>query len=184
MKTAKGPMGEPWPHIAIDRGRLRGAVDRCRAAGVKYRLYPLAKAPHLNAIPGLEFKFIDCSGWFRWALWQAATEAVPDGSWHQHEWLKAQGFKRSTYEAGALVDNVVRAAYLSPLAGSVGHIAFVLDGLVYESAGGTGPRRTVSWGAQGWHRRASLYVLSFAPAPVKATSAPGKAPGAPAGAGK
>src|SRR5689334_12861793 len=104
--------GLPWPAIHVDREKLLARLAACQAAGVRYGPRPGFKAPNLNAEPGREFHYIDCSGFFRWAVWGAAHVVVPDGSVVQHDWVREQGFKKSGVYAGKLTDNILRVAFL------------------------------------------------------------------------
>lgn len=152
----------PWHLIHLDRAALIACVTRCKAVGVKYGLGN--KAPSLSSEPGRDFKAIDCSGFVRWAIYQASSHAVqfPDGSVVQHDWVTAQNFKISDVESGTLHDNRVRIAFLSPAAGGgVGHVALILNGTTLESHGGIGPDRR-AWTGEGWQAKTSVYVLTDA----------------------
>ncbi len=155
--------GFAWPVIDLDREKLIDLYLACRAAHVGYRLG--AKAAHLNARPGEGFKSIDCSGFVRWLVWNASTDhvALLDGSVQQHEQIRLLGFKPSSVADARREDNVVRAAFLSPLAGGgVGHVALIWQGKTIESCGAAGPSRR-PWNGLGWQGRCKVYALDFAP---------------------
>jgi len=93
---------------------------------------------------------IDCSGFTRYILFQAAGWRVPDGSQDQRQWFEDNGFtKLSSY---SVVNNGVGAealyiAFIKPNTngcGSVGHVWFVYkpndntDAETFESHGGIG----------------------------------------------
>ncbi len=154
--------GFDWPVIDVDRSLLLGAAKRCVEREIRYGLG--SKAPNLNAIPGVDFSRIDCSGYVRWLIWQAAKFPFPDGSVQQHERVREWGLKPSTIDAGARMDNVVRIAFLPPLRafGGVGHVALIHMAETLESCGGRGPCRR-PWGSCAWMNRVDVYVLDFAP---------------------
>lgn len=125
--------------IPVSLSILYQCVKNCRAHGVSYGLG--AKAPSLNA-DSSEFKKIDCSGFFRWALYKASGGKIiaPDGSYIQHEWLEKNGFHKVDYRnikhygRGRLFVGIEEP-------NPIGHI-FMVDGTTMktlESHGGIGP---------------------------------------------
>jgi len=152
----------PWPHLSIDVGTLTGLLLLCRQAGVGYGLG--SKAPTLSAVPGRGFHAIDCSGFVRWALYQAGHCILPDGSVNQHDWIKGNGFKQSDVASGELLDGAVRIAFLSPVdGGGVGHVVLIHNGKTFESHGHYGPDRR-PWTGDAWQGRCAVYVLMPPPA--------------------
>lgn len=150
-----------FPSVPLDEDRLRELVAACRKAGVRYGLG--SKAPSLTAVPGRDFGAIDCSGFVRWALYQASDGRLklPDGSVNQQDWVRANNYKKSDIEAGKLADGRVRIAFMSPSdGGGVGHVALVLNGKTLESHGGKGPNRR-AWTGAGWQAKARVYVLEM-----------------------
>lgn len=149
----------PWPSLPIDVAKLVKALGDCQRAKVKYGLG--SKAPTMTAVPGKDFKAIDCSGFVRWALYQATGNrfVLADGSVQQHEAIASAGFKRSAPEALLAKDGAVRIMFLSQKdGGGVGHVALVYNGTTFESHGGVGPdSRLVN--LAGWMRNTEVYVL-------------------------
>lgn len=149
-----------WKVLPVEERALRECVARCRRANVKYGLG--SKAPRMSAEPGKDFARIDCSGFVRWAIWQASPAddrvTMPDGSWHQGQWAEKQGFKQSDSKACLLKDGRVRLAYWRNPSG-VSHIALVLNGKTLESHGSRGPNRR-TWDLDvTWMRDAKVWVL-------------------------
>jgi cell wall-associated NlpC family hydrolase len=104
---------------------------------------------------------IDCSGYVRWLLHKATRGAVtiPDGSYIQHDYIEAQGYKHSSVEAGKLHDGCVRVAFLAPRDGRAGHVAIIYQGETIESHGGTGPDRR-EWTGARWQGLCTVYALT------------------------
>ena len=149
--------------IALDGEKLIACVEKCQTAGVGYGLG--SKAPSLSSEPGKDFKRIDCSGFVRWAVYQASPASarcvMPDGSSVQADWADAQGFKVSTVDACLLHDGRVRLARWNNKVG-VGHIVLVMNGRTIESHGGKGPDRRV-WSLDvGWMAACRVWVLDMA----------------------
>lgn len=145
----------------LDEQVLRDCVARCRTKHVSYGLG--SKAPSLTALPGKDFLRIDCSGFVRWAVYQASYNKLkmPDGSVVQHDWVRKQGYKVSDIASGKLKDGRVRIAFMSPAdGGGVGHVALILNGWTLESHGGGGPNRR-EWTGAGWQSTAKVYVLEM-----------------------
>ena len=124
--------------ILVNTAKLVSVVTNMRTAKVEYKLG--AKAPSLKSLVS-DIKQIDCSGFVRYAMYQATSGAVimPDGSWNQDDWCRKQGFAAVNYQktAGTL-DHRLRIAFMH---GGIGHVWFVLDGQTIESRGHVGPSR-------------------------------------------
>jgi cell wall-associated NlpC family hydrolase len=150
-----------YPSVPLDEQKIRDLVADCVRAGVRYGLG--SKAPSLTAVPGRDFKRIDCSGFVRWVLYQASGKTLnfKDGSVQQHEWIKEHGFKVSDVASGKLKDGRVRIAFLTPTdGGGVGHVVLILNGKTAESCGGIGPCRR-DWTGKGWQKKAHVYILEM-----------------------
>ncbi len=133
---------------AIDIDRLENIFCEMDIAGVKYGLG--AKAPYLDIGPS-KIKKIDCSGFVRYALYQATNGklTIPDGSWHQREWCEDKNLHKLTKYSDVLniTDRRLFIAFIKPHAngcGPVGHVWFVTklneDNIpdTMESHGGVG----------------------------------------------
>lgn len=132
----------------IDIKKLEDVFAEMDIAGVKYGLG--AKAPHLDIDPG-KIKKIDCSGFVRYAIYQATGGQlkIPDGSQNQRAWCDDQGLHRLAQYKDVLYVNEKRIflAFIRPGhngCGPVGHVWFItsLDGDnvpdTMESHGGVG----------------------------------------------
>jgi cell wall-associated NlpC family hydrolase len=156
------PSDYPWKSISLDGRKIRELVAACRANGVPYKLG--GKARSLTATPASLKGGIDCSGFVRWAVWQAsppdARVTMPDGSWHQAAWAEKEGFKESTVEACLLRDGRIRLAYWANRSG-VSHVILVLNGKTLESHGAKGPNRR-TWDLRvGWMKRSKVWCLDM-----------------------
>ena len=154
-----GTAAYPWPHLSINVATLAALIAACRSAGVGYGLG--SKAPTLSAVPGRDFHAIDCSGFVRWSLYQAAGHCtLPDGSVVQHDWIEAHGFKKSDVASAELHDGAVRIAFLSPAdGGGIGHVVLIVNGQTVESHGHYGPDRRF-WTGDAWQGKCAVYVLA------------------------
>lgn len=155
-----GEDGWAWARLDIDIPLLLTLAEKTERPGDQYGLG--AKAPSLTAQASeIAEGRIDCSGYFRWLIRRSADVTVPDGSFHQMQWLDDYGFKASSVLAATLRDGIVRAAYMKPLRpGGVGHIAIVHGGQTIESSGKRGPGRR-PWTGDGWQSRCRLWVLAL-----------------------
>ena len=163
--------------LDLDVGKLLDALRACEARGVVYKLG--AKAPEHS---GQKYAFdypptfgsIDCSGFFRYAVYHATNGAllVPDGSANQNDWAGQQGFKHSgpsvahaAYQSvGGNKDGYLRACFCraSP-AEPIGHVWFALNAFTLESHGGVGPSSR-AWDTPVLSRIVSdVYVLGHYP---------------------
>lgn len=149
----------PFPTLPVSLPRLLDVTQAMIAHGTSYKLG--AKAASLTMAPGNIGK-IDCSGYVRYALFQASGLRLTDGSVNQHDWIKEQGFKRSTVEAGKLNDGALRIAFLTPTAGGgVGHVMLIHSARTLESHGGVGvSRRAWNPDQYSFMGKCSVYVLT------------------------
>ena len=159
MKTNPGTTAFPFPTITIDIDKLLYFSATCMARGFTYDLgakIPLGKDPATmpHGTP------VDCSGYDRAAIFWASGVDIGDGSWHQHEVIKAAGFKASTASAGNLSDGAVRIAFLTPeQGGGIGHVMVIYMGSTVESHGHHGPDRRL-WGSQFFMSECAVFVLT------------------------
>ncbi|HLL84226.1 MAG TPA: hypothetical protein VK420_16305 [Longimicrobium sp.] len=151
------------PTMAIDISRLHGFLKACTGANPRVTYGLGAKVPFLGAVPGKEFKRVDCSGFVREAIRLATDPRVPfpDGSVVQHEWVRAKGFRKSNVEAAHKKDGALRIAFLRPqdVKSGIGHVVLVHNALTLESHGGTGPNSR-PWTGEGWQGKAFVYRLT------------------------
>jgi hypothetical protein len=129
--------------LPVNTAKLVQLVRDMRAAGVKYAIgnaaHPTVGKVSSLSEPVSSITALDCSGFVRYALYQAGGGQIPDGSVRQQEWFARQGFAALNYQKTAgLVDNHLRIAFL---VGHPGHVWMVLNGLTIESHGGVGPDR-------------------------------------------
>lgn len=149
----------PFPTLPVSLPRLLEVTQTMISHGTSYKLG--AKAASLTMAPG-NIGRIDCSGYVRYALFQASGLRLPDGSVVQHDWIKEQGFKKSSVDAGKLADGALRIAFLSPAAGGgVGHVMLIFGARTLESHGGVGVSRR-AWNPDQYPfmGRCSVYVLT------------------------
>lgn len=123
--------------------------------------YKLGAKCKPGAVPGLDFKAIDCSGFVRECVRRATNlgSSFPDGSVVQHDWVRRQGYERLSGNMCFAPDNGVKIAFLNPAGGEPGHVALVHDGKTLESHANVGPDSR-GWDWLGWQARAELYVLA------------------------
>ena len=152
------PSDWPWPYLDMDSDLLLELSRKTDQPGDQYKLG--GKPPSLAATAAeINQTGIDCSGYFRWLVARTTNMYVPDGSMNQRDWMDQAGFKVSSVDSGLLKDGVVRAAYMRPLPGGVGHIAMIHDGQTIESSGKRGPGRR-PWTGDGWQSRCVLWCLT------------------------
>jgi hypothetical protein len=152
----------PPPIIALDINLVRAFLEACTSA-VPRVVYGLgAKVPFHGAVPGRDFKAVDCSGFVREAIWRATSphQSFPDGSVVQHDWIRDRNFQRSTPDAALQHDGVVRIAFLRPQdsPNRIGHVVLIHNARTFESHGGVGPDSR-AWTKAGWQAKASVYIL-------------------------
>ncbi|SEC40104.1 hypothetical protein SAMN05444161_1066 [Rhizobiales bacterium GAS191] len=125
--------------------------------------YGLGKKVAFNAVPGVDFTAVDCSGFVREAVRRSTNlgNNFPDGSVVQHDWVANKGFARDNVPSGSLRDNVVRIAFLSPNAttSGIGHVVLIHNGMTLESHGGVGPDSR-PFNGNGWQALTTVFVLS------------------------
>jgi len=155
----------PWPHLDLDPEHLKELV--ALMAGCKYKLG--AKAPSLD-FQLASIKQIDCSGFVRLMIYKLTMLSdpfskglvIPDGSFNQGEWFEKNNFKPSDTESCKLLDGKLRLLWMTPKqGGGVGHIAFVLNGVTYESYGGHGPGSRKFTGKSNFQKIAKVFVLAL-----------------------
>jgi hypothetical protein len=150
------------PTIAIDLGEAQAFLDACMHSTPRVTYGLGAKVPFHGAIPGRDFKAVDCSGFIRELIWRATTphKSFPDGSVVQHDWIRDHGFERSTPQDALNQDGVVRIAFLRPQdsPSRIGHVVLVHNARTLESHGGVGPDSR-AWTNTGWQAKSFVYVL-------------------------
>ena len=103
----------------------------------------------LNGTPAMG---CDCSGYARAILWYSTFGGIapmPDGSWAEDSWFKAQGFKDTAYANCVGADDLVRLCIHRPDGRGgdpTGHVWICVHGHSVESHGGVGPaERPWNW---------------------------------------
>jgi hypothetical protein len=149
--------------LPINIDRVQQFLNACETSHPRVTYGLGAKVPFHGAVPGLDFKKIDCSGFVREAIRLATNPSAPfpDGSVVQHDWVRNKGFKRVTIGDGGLHDDHVRIAFLRPqdAPSGIGHVVLLSQGKTFESHGGVGPDSR-AWTGQGWQEKAFVYVLT------------------------
>lgn len=133
-----------------------------------YKLGAKASAAYFKEGTGVQIKDIDdidCSGFFRLTLYKACGVLCPDGSAAQLAWLRNEGFKESTVEAGKLKDGILRAAVRPQQPGSTGgargrHIVWILNARTYESSPSTHGPGSRPWTGTGWQAQCKVFVVA------------------------
>ncbi len=153
----------PAPTMPLDISLARAFLDACMNSNPRVTYGLGKKVPFHGATPGRDFKKVDCSGFVRETIWRATNPRLnfKDGSVVQHDWIRAQGFTKSTKEAAMASDNVVRIVFLRPqdAPSRIGHVALVHNGRTLESHGGTGPNSR-AWTMSGWQSKVFVYLLT------------------------
>lgn len=159
IRAARGPA----PVMPLEFSLARAFLDACMNSNPRVTYGLGKKVPFHGATPGSDFKRVDCSGFVRELIWRATNPRLnfKDGSVVQHDWIRAQGFTKSTKEAAMASDNAIRIAFLRPqdAPSGVGHVALVHNGRTLESHGGTGPNSR-AWTISGWQSKTSVYLLT------------------------
>jgi hypothetical protein len=147
----------------FDRARAQAFLDACLTSHPRVTYGLGSKPPFHGAIPGRDFRRVDCSGFVREAIRLSTNPSVPfpDGSVVQHDWVRGHGFEKSTIAAGGESDGVVRIAFLRPQDSPhhIGHVVLIADGRTLESHGGVGPDSR-PWDGRDWQAKAFVYVLA------------------------
>jgi hypothetical protein len=150
------------PTISIDLAQAQAFLQACMHSTPRVTYGLGAKVPFHGAVPGRDFKAVDCSGFVRELIWRATTphKSFPDGSVVQHDWIRDHGFERSTPQAALNQDGVIRIAFLRPQdsPSRIGHIVLVHNARTLESHGGVGPDSR-AWTNTGWQAKSFVYVL-------------------------
>jgi hypothetical protein len=142
-KQTTGPLAG-YPLLAVDMVKFAAYKQAAYDKGVDYGLG--AKDPHLGAWP-IDYTKIDCSGFVRAILaystnGQTVKFGMPDGSFLESDWFKAQGFKAINYsQVPDYASHLCVAIHRPGGRGgdSIGHIWFCIHGHSVESYGGNGP---------------------------------------------
>jgi hypothetical protein len=149
--------------LTLDMSRVRAFLQACMTSTPRVTYGLGKKVPSLASIPGRDFTQVDCSGFVRQALRLGTTPAVafPDGSVNQHDWVRAQGFAKSTAAAALQNDGFVRIAFLRPqdTSSHIGHVVLISGAKTLESHGGVGPDSR-AWTGAGWQASTFVYVLA------------------------
>ena len=142
-KQTSGPLAG-FALLGIDWARFEQYENATVDKGIRYGFG--SKDPHLGAWP-VDYTSIDCSGYVRailaYATHQQTTQnGMPDGSFLEADWFKAQGFKAIDYStapdwASHLIVGIHRPGGRG--GDAVGHIWLCIHGHTIESYGGHGP---------------------------------------------
>lgn len=144
-----------WPTLDLD------PLDIPKLLAKMHARYGWGKKPDLDAQLA-DIEELDCSALTKIFLYKLTGIVMPDGSVAQHDWVRKQGFKESTPDAGELKDGILRIAFWNA-GGDNRHTSFILNGRTYESHGGKakiGPDSRV-WNCQGWQAASKVYVLAL-----------------------
>jgi lysozyme family protein len=151
------------PTLPLDIAVAQAFLDGCMNAVPRVTYGLGAKVPFHGAVPGKDFKKVDCSGFIREAIWRATSphQSFPDGSVVQHDWIRDHSFERTTPAAALQPDGVIRIAFLRPQDSPqrIGHVVLIHDARTLESHGGVGPDSR-PWTNTGWQAKALVYVLA------------------------
>lgn len=150
-----------WPTIDFDIPLLLRVHGNAITAGNQYGLGD--KVPLDIDSTEIGDHDVDCSGYVRWLVYKGTGSGlvIPDGSYIQHDWVKAKGFKSSSVENAKRLDGVVRIAFLPPgKIGKIGHVALVYNGRTFESHSGTGPDSRSWTGTPRWQANCTVYALT------------------------
>ncbi len=154
------------PTLKLDMSRVRAFLQACETSTPRVTYGLGKKVPFLGAVPGRDFTKVDCSGFIREALRLATTPpmAFPDGSVNQHDWIRAQGFAKSTVSAALQSDSLVRIAFLRPqdTSSHIGHVVLVAGAKTLESHGGVGPDSR-TWTGAGWQASTFTFLPPIRP---------------------
>ncbi|WP_315778808.1 MULTISPECIES: chitosanase [unclassified Bradyrhizobium] len=159
-----GGAAGPAPLLTLDMNAAWSFLQACMTSRPRVTYGLGKKVPFLGAVPGRDFTQVDCSGFVREALRRATSPALrfPDGSVNQHDWIRAQGFAKSTVAAATQSDGLVRIAFLRPqdTSSHIGHVVLISGGKTLEShGGGVGPDSR-PWTGASWQASTFVYVLA------------------------
>jgi hypothetical protein len=153
--------------IELDIVAAQDFLDACIAAHPRVGYGLGAKVPFPGAVPGKDFRRVDCSGFVREAIRRAEAKNLgfPDGSVVQHDWVRSHHFAADTVAGAGAHDGIVRIAFLRPQdsPSRIGHVVLIHDGRTLESHGGIGPDSR-PWTGEDWQRYAFVYRLTAATA--------------------
>jgi hypothetical protein len=148
---------------SVDIAKANAFLQACISSSPRVTYGLGAKLPRHGAVPGRDFRKVDCSGFVRELIWLATTPQVnfPDGSVVQHEWVQARQLPKSAPAEATAADGVVRIAFLRPQdsPSGIGHVVLVHNGRTLESHGGVGPNSR-PWTGAGWQAKARVYAMS------------------------
>ena len=164
--TAEAPAKQfaamPVATLAIDIAAASVFLQSCMTSTPRVTYGLGAKISPHGAIPGADFKKVDCSGFVREAIWRSTSPHFnfPDGSVVQHDWIRDKGYKQSSRADALLQDGKIRIVFLRPqdAPSHVGHVALVHNAKTLESHGGVGPDSR-NWTNTGWQAKAFAYIL-------------------------
>jgi hypothetical protein len=148
--------------VALTIAAAQDFLKKCMTSNPRVTYGLGAKVPFHGAVPGADFRRVDCSGFVREALYCANSNLkFPDGSVVQHEWVRVHGFAQTDVASGKTSDNKVRIAFLRPqdTKSGIGHVVLIYNGKTLESHGGVGPDSRL-WTGYGWQGIAYVYTLS------------------------
>ena len=149
------------PTLAIDIATANNFLQSCMTSTPRVKYGLGAKVSPHGLVPGSGFKKVDCSGFVRETIWRSASHFnFPDGSVVQHDWIKDNGYERSSRTDALLKDGKIRIAFLRPQdsASHIGHVALVHNAKTLESHGRVGPNAR-DWTNTGWQAKSFVYIL-------------------------
>lgn len=157
------PFADGPAHLLLDVTEILAFYHACDTASPRVGYKMGAKVKSHGDVPGVDFTAVDCSGFFKEAIWRGTSPHIktPSGSVRQHGWVKQQGFSKQTLEDGLQQDGAVRVAFLRPADSpqNIGHVALIHNGETIESHGGVGPNRR-PWDMRHWQAKTTVYLLS------------------------
>jgi hypothetical protein len=131
--------------MLVDINKILDLLKEMQEAKIHYLLG--AKQDLHKPVSSFSPKLIDCSGFVRYVLYNAApggAAPIPDGTWGQNQYFNKQLFTEVDYKTSAsLADAKLRIAFARQ---SEGHVWLIHDGWTIESHSfhkgeGNGPDR-------------------------------------------
>jgi hypothetical protein len=159
--SAEQAFVEGIPELPVDINEALNFLNACMHSTPRVKYGLGAKVSPHGAKPGTGFTKVDCSGFVRETIWRAASHFnFPDGSVVQHDWIRDQGYERSTRTDALLEEGKVRIVFLRPqdTSSHIGHVALVHNAKTLESHGSFGPNSR-PWTNTGWQAKAFVYIL-------------------------